>query len=123
MGRGSGTRLLIAVMVLVLAGLLAPGAARAEHDVGPTQVYFPQTGHTLRNDFLIHWRHLGGLEIFGYPITEEFLEVNPEDGKTYTVQYFERARFEHHPEFAGTEYEVLLGLLGNEMLRERGWIP
>jgi hypothetical protein len=59
---------------------------------------------------------------FGYPITEEFLEENPEDGKTYIVQYFERARFEYHPEYAGTHSEVLLGLLGNEMLRERGWI-
>jgi hypothetical protein len=49
-------------------------------------------------------------------------EVNPGDGITYTVQYFERARFEYHPEYAGTEYEVLLGLLGNEMLRERSWI-
>jgi hypothetical protein len=30
------------------------------------------------------------------------------------VQYFERNRFEWHPEFAGTKYEVLLGLLGYE---------
>jgi hypothetical protein len=28
------------------------------------------------------------------------------------VQYFERARFELHPENAGTQYEVLLGQLG-----------
>jgi erythromycin esterase len=34
------------------------------------------------------------------------------DGKTYTVQYFERAVFEHHPENAGTPYEVLLSQLG-----------
>src|SRR5688500_19233293 len=34
------------------------------------------------------------------------------DGKTYTVQYFERAVFELHPELAGTPHEVLLSLLG-----------
>jgi hypothetical protein len=38
------------------------------------------------------------------------------------VQYFERARFEYHPEYAGTDHEVLLGLLGSQLLRERGWI-
>ena len=37
---------------------------------------------------------------------------SPTDGKTYTVQYFERNRFEYHPENAGTPYAVLLGLLG-----------
>ncbi len=37
-------------------------------------------------------------------------EVNPVDGETYVVQYFERARFEWHPEHIGTQYEVLLGL-------------
>ena len=34
------------------------------------------------------------------------------DGKTYTVQYFERAVFEQHPENAGTPYDVLLSQLG-----------
>ncbi len=84
--------------------------------------YFPETGHNLGGTFLRYWETNGGLMTFGYPITEEFLEENPEDGKTYIVQYFERARFEYHPEFAGTHSEVLLGLLGNEMLRDRGWI-
>ena len=36
--------------------------------------------------------------MFGYPISEEFTEVNQADGRTYTVQYFERNRFEWHPE-------------------------
>jgi hypothetical protein len=84
--------------------------------------YFAETGHNLGGAFLRYWEQNGGLMTFGYPITEEFLEENPEDGQTYVVQYFERARFEYHPEYAGTHSEVLLGLLGNEMLRERGWI-
>jgi hypothetical protein len=38
------------------------------------------------------------------------------------VQYFERNRFEFHPENRGTRYEVLLGLLGNDLARNRGYI-
>ena len=32
-------------------------------------------------------------------------------GKIYTVQYFERARFEYHPEEKDPNYQVQLGLL------------
>jgi hypothetical protein len=49
-------------------------------------------------------------------LTEEFIEISPTNGQPYTVQYFERNRFEYHPENAGTDYEVLLGLLGAESL-------
>jgi hypothetical protein len=39
----------------------------------------------------------------------------------YTVISFERNRFEYHPELAGTEFEVLLGLLGNQIVDGNGW--
>jgi len=79
----------------------------------PTRVYFDATGHSLGGTFLTYWNQYGGLPIFGYPLSEEFQETSTTDGKTCTVQYFERARFELHPEFAGTPNEVLLGLLGH----------
>jgi hypothetical protein len=63
----------------------------------------------------------GNLAIYGYPISEAFEEINRYDGQSYMVQDFERNRLEQHPELAGTRYEVLLGLLGNELLRARGW--
>lgn len=77
-----------------------------------TTVYFPQTGHHLsnRSGFLDFWRANGQVLIFGYPITEELVE----DGKV--VQYFERARFEYHPELAGTDWAVQLGLVGLDVL-------
>jgi hypothetical protein len=78
-----------------------------------TRMYFEPTGHSLSGPFLAYWNRYGGLPIFGYPLSDEFQEVSTTDGKTYTVQYFERARFEHHPEYAGTPNEVLLGLLGH----------
>jgi hypothetical protein len=82
----------------------------------PGAVYFAETGHNIAPEFVEYWRQHGGLEIYGYPISELFDEVNPTNRETYRVQYFERNRFEHHPDNAGTPYEVLLGLLGSEVL-------
>ncbi|MCM8747592.1 N-acetylmuramoyl-L-alanine amidase [Thermomicrobiaceae bacterium CFH 74404] len=88
----------------------------------PDVDYFPETGHTLRGLFRQYWWQNGGLPIFGYPISEEFEEQSKTDGQVYVVQYFERNRFEWHPEFAGTRYEVLLGHLAREILIDRGWL-
>jgi hypothetical protein len=71
--------------------------------------------------FLRFWQQTGGLEVYGYPISEEVTEVSPTDGRLYTVQYFERNRFEYHPEHAGTRYEVMLGLLGANLLKTNTW--
>lgn len=79
--------------------------------------YFAETGHSLSFGFLNHWLANGGLGAFGYPLTEEFTAVSPTDGKTYTMQVFERARFEYHADLAGTPFEVQLGLLGAEALK------
>jgi hypothetical protein len=84
--------------------------------------YFPETKHTLRAGFRDYWWNNGGLSIFGFPISEEFQEQSQTDGQVYTVQYFERNRFEWHPELTGTPYEVLLGHLAREILIERGWL-
>ncbi|HEU5318317.1 MAG TPA: SpoIID/LytB domain-containing protein, partial [Chloroflexota bacterium] len=79
-------------------------------------VFFPETAHGLHYGFLSYWRERGGLDIFGYPISEELRENG------FTVQYFQRARFEYHPEHAGTPYEVQLGLLGDQLLQQRLWL-
>ena len=47
----------------------------------------------------------------GYPVSDPFVEVSALDGKPYTVQYFQRAVFEYHPENAAP-YNVLLSQLG-----------
>jgi glucose/arabinose dehydrogenase len=85
-----------------------------QHYVGG--LYFAETGHNLRNSFRDYWIANGGLAIYGYPISEEFSELNPADNKTYVTQWFERAKFEYHPEFKGTPYEVELGLLGDQIV-------
>jgi hypothetical protein len=89
----------------------------------PGVEWFTYTGHTLRGVFLEYWNRYGGLAQFGYPLTEEFFEESGTDKKLYRVQYFERARFEHHPEYQNTPYEVLLGMLGRELLPRSGTSP
>lgn len=73
---------------------------------GGNRRFFPETGHSIGGRFRDYWEKNGGLTQFGYPLTEEVFE----DG--LTVQWFERARFEYHPEHAGSAAEVQLSQLG-----------
>jgi glucose/arabinose dehydrogenase len=114
----------------VLLGLLGREVTRARGGQAPFLAvpdpadgsWFPETGHTLRHGFRAYWEAHGGLVSYGFPISEEFAEVNPIDGQTYTVQYFERARFEYHPEHKGTPYEVELGHLGRQQYAGGGTV-
>lgn len=82
------------------------------------QVFFPQTGHTLRGEFLRYWRKQRGLTFFGLPISEEFI-TSGADGSPHVVQYFERARFEFHPH-QPPPFHVQLSRLGDEVLQAQG---
>ena len=82
----------------------------------PGMVFFPETGHNVPPDFAAYYAANGGLSQFGYPLSEEFRELL-EDGNVYTVQYFERARLEWHPENSA-EWRVLLGHFGRRILAE-----
>ncbi|NTV62028.1 MAG: L,D-transpeptidase [Oscillochloris sp.] len=80
-------------------------------------VYVAETGHHLsnRSGFLSFWRANGQQLLFGYPITEELVE----NGRI--VQYFERARFEFHPE--SRTVPVQLGLIGTDLVAVNGLTP
>jgi pimeloyl-ACP methyl ester carboxylesterase len=92
---------------------------------------FPETNHRVCGEFLAMWQANGleldghpglskteNLALFGLPLTEARIETLS-DGKQYTVQWFERARLELHPEYAPPNH-VQAGLLGNEL---RGTTP
>jgi hypothetical protein len=92
---------------------------------------FAQTGHAVCGRFLTMWQRYGlsldgkkgvseseSLALFGLPLSGVMTE-RLSDGKEYQVQWFERARFELHPENTDP-YDVLFGLLGNEM---RDYVP
>jgi hypothetical protein len=97
---------------VVLGGRTFP--AIAAFTSNPTHRYFAATGHSIQGEILRFWTGHGGLPIFGYPLSEELKE----DGRT--VQYFERARLEWHPELADTGYGVLPSPLGAMQLRSAG---
>src|SRR5690348_8246495 len=75
--------------VLARSGMAAPQ---------PNCQTFIANGQAVCGRFLAYWNSHGGLAQQGYPISGEVKEISDVDGKTYTVQYFERAVFEYHPE-------------------------
>ncbi len=89
------------------------------------QHYYAVTGHAIAPEFWGYWSSHGldldeagvsereSLALFGYPLSEPATETNA-SGDTVLTQWFERARFEYHPNNA-EPYKVLLGLLGNEV--------
>lgn len=91
-------------ILAVILGLLLPQPGLAQ---GKRQ-YFEETQHWVEDEFLDYFNSHGGLEIFGYPISERF------DDQGLTVQYFQRARMEWHPNNPDP-YKVQLGLLGDEL--------
>jgi hypothetical protein len=84
---------------------------------------FAETSYPLCPPLRTFWQRSGGLPVFGFPITAAADEVSVTDGKTYLTQWYERERLEYHPENRSTPYEVLLGLLGSEELRQRAMLP
>jgi hypothetical protein len=112
--RGTAHEVQLGLLGSILnAGRRFDGAPRATASSTASRLYFPETNHTLSGAFLSYWQRHGGLALFGYPISEPIQEGG------VTAQYFERNRLEHHPENAGTDYEVLLGLLGRDLLAQR----
>lgn len=118
----AGRRVLLGLLAReVTAARGAEAAFQRLPDTGDGS-WFEQTGHTLRGGFRAHWEATGGLPVYGFPISEEFEEQNPADGKRYVVQYFERNRFEFHPEHSGTAFEIQLGLLGRQLYTGGGTV-
>jgi uncharacterized protein YkwD len=70
------------------------------------RAYVAETQHSLAEPFLSYWKKNGGVELYGFPISEPVKQ----DGMT--VQWFERARMEYHPELANRGTTVQLTLLG-----------
>ncbi|MDQ6695312.1 MAG: hypothetical protein M3014_12990 [Chloroflexota bacterium] len=104
-----GTGTLLGMMMMVGWGAYSSMAQGTSAQAGCQS--FPQTGHKICGKFLDYWTGHGGLAQQGYPLSEEFTETSLLNGKPYTVQYFERAVFELHPENKAP-YDVLLSQLG-----------
>ena len=110
------SRLALFALLLPLVAMLIGPIYRSQAET--TEQFFPETGHMLRGSFYGYWHNHGGLAQQGYPITEEFTELNKLNGKPYTVQYFERAILELHPENK-PPYDVLLSQLGTFRYKQK----
>lgn len=93
----------------------------AVFEPNPNFIYFPETGHTVAHGFKDVFESRGGVDVFGYPLSEEWSATNGE-GRTVVYQVFERARFEWWPDRAGQGDEITLGVLTLERLQRIGWI-
>ena len=94
-----------------MAALLLSSMSAASPQISDGNcVYFPETGHYVCGGFLEFFETRGGLEIFGYPLSESF----DDPARGLRVQYFQRARMEHHPQNPNP-YTVQLGLLVDEL--------
>ncbi|HET9589955.1 MAG TPA: hypothetical protein VFO91_14315 [Anaerolineales bacterium] len=99
--------------IVVLA--LVPASWGSSQAQSAEARYFPETGHTVRGDFLQFYQGAKDpILLYGYPITEQ---MTSRDGKT--VQYFQRARFELRAEQSDGQ-RVFLTPLGQNSYRPGG---
>ncbi|HZG66704.1 MAG TPA: PQQ-dependent sugar dehydrogenase [Herpetosiphonaceae bacterium] len=80
---------------------------------------FHETGQCVSGRFRAYWEANGGVAVFGLPITPARPEFNPDANTTLLTQWFERMRFELHPELS-PPFDVLLGRLGDDRLWQLG---
>jgi hypothetical protein len=96
------------ITILLIVGLLLPAVTPANAQKADS-LYFPETGHWVSGDFLTFYQAGSDPQLlFGYPITDSF--ADPLSGES--VQYFQKSRFELHPE-ADKPNRVQLSPLGS----------
>ena len=98
----------VVIAVILLVGSVA--ATHPQETPGGNCEYFSETGHYVCNEFLDFFKTRGGLETFGYPLTEAF----DDPARGLRVQYFQCSRMEWHP-YNPDPYKVQLGLLIDEL--------
>lgn len=106
------------ILLFAVCAVLLPAFPAATARGQSSSVTFPQTGKTVQGKFLAYWNNHGGVAQQGYPLSDEMQQTSDTNGKVYTVQYFERAVFEMHPENPAPN-DVLLSLLGNFVYKQK----
>ena len=108
-------------LLALLLGLLPTSLAAHAWPTAPAaqagQQCFAQTGLCIAGRIGQFWQENGGMEVFGYPTSDQHQEVI--ENRPVQVQWFERNRLELHPENA-RPYDVLLGRLGVDRLGQQG---
>lgn len=117
-------RFLLLLVTLTLA--LPAGSPTHSRTVAPAIgvqkreiLCFDQPGiiNCIEGRFREYWEQNGGLAVFGYPLSAA-QERQTAEG-TFLTQIFQRNRFEFHSD-VDAPYDVLLGRLGDDLLRDHG---
>jgi hypothetical protein len=104
--------ILAVVLCLLTSGFLTASVQAQDSD----SRYFPETGHTVRGPYLQKYNEAKDpLLMFGYPITDEFVDPAPPNIHS---QYFQKARFDWDP----ITNQVTLANLGG-FLHEDNAVP
>src|SRR6478672_4752911 len=118
--RGVGRIALYLTVIGAMCASIVPAGARQASAQGNSRTI---NGHAVAGRFLEVWSSQGSEQnnvyVNGLPITDRRSEISLTDGKAYDTQWFERARYEAHPENKAP-YDVLLGLLGVTLTEGRG---
>ncbi len=114
--KGVIRKVTLLLTLAVLLSLSYPLPTVQAQSPGGNEAYFERTGHRIDEHFVEYFYTNGGLMIFGYPITESFIE------RGLLVQYFQHARIEWHPDNP-EPYKIQLGLLGDELKYRQPPIP
>ena len=106
-------RFWIIFCAVIALGLVGVGYQHGQAQTGEAR-YFPETGHWVMGAFLDKYEETSNAaDLYGAPITEAFT-----DSLTgLEVQYFEKARFELHPE-SPADLQVRLSILGRYLYQE-----
>lgn len=111
------TRWSIIVMLLLVLSGLAGGQVYAQDQEG--RAFFPETGHWVTGPFLEKFNSvLNPKELFGNPITDAFQD----QVYGFIIQYFEKVRFEYHPEEI-PDLQVKISPLGSYLYKPGPTLP
>jgi hypothetical protein len=109
----------------VQPGLLGEALAKRQPPIPPERIppasrpderYYPETGHTVVYGFLAEFDRHGGLDTFGYPISEILLGSHGS-----LLQWFQRVQLQWWPDESGGE--MRLAPLGERLYQERYAAP
>lgn len=110
------TRWAALLTLVLLFSLLAPSNTVAQDEAR----YFPETGHWVTGDFLRFYESVADpLQVYGFPITDAFQTESVPQNPGMLVQYFEKVRFEYHPENP-TGLKVTISTLGEYLYEREG---
>lgn len=95
---------------------IAEGQGGQPQPVGQEELYFAQTGHNLGKPFLETWSALGGLEVFGAPVSElRYIADVVESHQTFetlTLRYDPDVPYEQRVQGLTLEDRVIRQILG-----------